>query len=245
MPVKLTPRLMTALPYIRGDRLVADIGTDHAYLPIYLCEQERLTPTVSGRGDGLRALAADINRGPVERAEAHIAAAGLGHCIHTLQTDGLAGLESFDPEDILIFGMGGELIAHILERAPWVRREGKRLILQPMTHGERLRAYLLSAGFGIVGETLSREGERIYQTICAEPLPQGEEALSLSLGELMVGQAIHYGADPVQRELYVALLDKVLALETRAREARRQGGQDTQEQDRLIASLHALWQDSF
>ena len=119
MPIKLTPRLMTAVPYVRGGRLVADIGTDHAYLPIYLCEQRRLTPVTLMNGETLCAIAADINRGPVERADQHIAEARLTKYIKTLQTDGLTGLDAFDPADIIIFGMGGELIASILAAAPW------------------------------------------------------------------------------------------------------------------------------
>ena len=173
MSIKLTPRLMTAVPYVRGGRLVADIGTDHAYLPIYLCQQRKLTPVTVKNGETLCAVAADINKGPVERADQHIAEARLTGYIRTVQTDGLTGLDAYDPEDIIIFGMGGELIAAILEAAPWVHTAGKRLILQPMTHAEKLREYLLKTGYAIMGETLSREGDRIYQTLCAEPSGAG------------------------------------------------------------------------
>lgn len=240
MPIKLTPRLMTAVPYIRGGRLVADIGTDHAYLPIYLCEQRRLTPVVARNGETLCAVAADINRGPVERADQHIAAARLTKYIRTVQTDGLTGLDVYDPEDIVVFGMGGELIASILAAAPWVGTAGKRLILQPMTHAEKLREYLLSAGFAIIGETLSREGDRIYQTICAEPAPEGYTPPALTPAELAVGQAAYRVTDTEQKSLYAALIDKTLRTETRARDARRRAGQRTPEQDLLIVSLTAL-----
>ena len=241
MSIKLTPRLMTAVPYIRPGRLMADIGTDHAYLPIYLCEMGILTPVSAANGARLCAIAADINKGPVERADLHIGAAGLADRIRTIQTDGLRGLDAYDPSDIIIFGMGGELIAAILEASPWVNRAGKRLILQPMTHAEKLRAYLLSAGYAIVGETLSREGDRIYQTICAEPAAERDGgAVSLTPAELAVGQAAFRLSDAEQRRLYAALIDKTVKTETTARDARRRAGQMTPEADLLIASLTAL-----
>lgn len=246
MSVKLTPRLMTAVPFVRHGRLAADIGTDHAYLPIYLCETGRLTPVTAKNGELLCAIASDINAGPVERADEHIAAAGLTRHIHTIRTDGLRGLDAYDPDDIIIFGMGGELIASILSAAPWVNRSGKRLILQPMTHAEKLRAYLLSEGYTIVGETLSQEGERIYQTICAEPSAEGPDVGHLDTGmssaELAVGQASFRLQDAEQKRLYAALVDKTLKTETAARDARRRAGRTTPEADLLIASLTALRQ---
>lgn len=241
MSIKLTPRLMTAVPYVRPGHLVADIGTDHAYLPIYLCEAGILTPVPAGNGEMLCAIAADINKGPVERADLHIAAAGLNRRIRTVRTDGLNGLDGYAPSDIIIFGMGGELIASILEAAPWVNTVGTRLILQPMTHAEKLRAYLLSAGYAIIGETLSREGDRIYQTICAEATGQtADPDVKLSPAELAVGQASFRRGDAEQKQLYIALIDKTLKTETAARDARRRAGQHTPEADLLIASLTAL-----
>lgn len=238
MSIKLTPRLMTAVPYVRRGGLVADVGTDHAYLPIYLCEAGILSPVPTPEGSSLCAIAADINRGPVERADRHIAETGLTARIRTVQTDGLRGLEIYAPSDIIIFGMGGELIAAILEASPWVGKDGRRLILQPMTHAEKLRTYLLSAGFAIVGETLSREGDRIYQTLCAEP-GAGAAPAVLTPGELAVGQAVWH-KDAARRALYAALIEKTLRIETAARDARRRAGRRTPEADLLIASLMAL-----
>ena len=99
MPIKLSPRLMTAVPYVRRGSLVADIGTDHAYLPIYLCEKKLLTPVTTPTGETLCAVAADINKGPVERADQHITEARLTPYIRTLQTDGLTGLQTYDPQE--------------------------------------------------------------------------------------------------------------------------------------------------
>ena len=240
MPIKLTPRLMTAVPYVRKGSLIADIGTDHAYLPIYLCEQRKLAPVITPNGETLCAVAADINKGPVERADQHIAAARLTKQIRTVQTDGLRGLDVYDPADIIIFGMGGELIAHILEASPWVHTVGRRLVLQPMTHPEKLREYLRNTGYTVVGETLSREGDRIYQTICVEMGEAGDTLPTPTLAEDMVGRATFRLADPEQKKLYVALIDKTLRIETNAANARRRAGQSTSEADLLIASLMAL-----
>ena len=149
-------RLCSAVPYIkRGDRII-DVGTDHAYLPIYLVSE----------GIASRALACDINQGPIDSARANIHEAGLEGRIDTLKTDGLLGTESFCPDDILIFGMGGELIARILSDAPWVKNPKIRLILQPMSRASVLRRWLLENGFSIIDESLSLEG-KYYQTICA------------------------------------------------------------------------------
>ncbi len=242
MSTTLTPRLAAAIPYIRPGRLVADIGTDHAYLPIALCEAGICTPQITPTGDILAAIAADINRGPVERATVHIAAAGLSDRIKTVQTDGLTGLEDYDPADVLVFGMGGELIVSILEAAPWVRRAGRRLVLQPMTHAEDLRAYLSAAGYAIVGETLAREGERIYQIICAEPTDFEKDivAKGLSNAELMVGERRHRREDADQLALWGVLIDRTLRTVTAARDARRTAEQETSEADALIEGLAAL-----
>ena len=154
--IRPNSRLFSAVPYLLAGGRVADVGTDHAYLPIYLVKN----------GICAEALACDINQGPIESARANIAAAGLSERIGTLRTDGLHGVESFQPDDMMIFGLGGELIIRILEEAAWVMNERIGLVLQPMSRAHLLRAYLLENGFSIVGETLSHE-DKYYQTIAA------------------------------------------------------------------------------
>ena len=173
----LSARLLSALPYLKKRGAVIDVGTDHAYLPIYLV----------GEGISSRALACDINRGPIESAARNIAAAGLVHRIDTLCTDGLHGTEGFDPDNILIFGMGGELIIRILSEAPWVKDAGIGLVLQPMTRAHLLRHWLLENGFAIVGETITHE-DRYYQTIAARYCGKSEEYTEeeLLLGRLNI-----------------------------------------------------------
>ena len=144
----------------RGARL-ADIGSDHAYLPIALCLENKIES----------ALASDINEGPVAAAVANITKNGLGDRIMAVRADGLDKTWDFAPDCITILGMGGELIVSILDKAEWVRNEGITLVLQPMTHPEILAKYLAARGFGIVDEIIVRDGmrdDRIYRIISAK-----------------------------------------------------------------------------
>lgn len=212
-------RLLSALPYLTSGGTVADIGTDHAYLPIELCR----------RGICRRAVACDINRGPLESARANIAAAGFSDRIDTLLTDGLHGVEQWHPDDILIFGMGGELIARILSEAPWIRDARIGLVLQPMSRAEVLRRYLWENGFSVKGETLSR-ADRIYQTLYARytgiPEPFDET-------ELLVGRDCFLLSSPLAAEF---IRGKISVLENVA-VGKRAGGADTAYEDARVKDL--------
>ncbi len=151
-------RLEAATSYGRIGKKVADIGTDHASLPIYLV----------GNGIAPSALACDINAGPLNAAYSNIFDAGLADKIKTVLTDGLNGIENYHPEDIYILGMGGELIWRIISSSTLPRVRGVRLILQPMTHGHDLRKGLYDNGFDILDETLVTDRDRVYHIIVAE-----------------------------------------------------------------------------
>lgn len=161
---KLDARLETAAGFVRAGAVFADVGTDHAYLPIALLRKNRIS----------RAVAADIARGPLESARAHLeVCAGedptLYDRIDLVLTDGLAGLESYRPaiSDIAICGMGGELIARILGDAPFVFDPRIRLILQPMTMQPYLRTWLWGACFEIETERLCKTANgKLYSVIC-------------------------------------------------------------------------------
>ena len=170
-------RLRSAVPYLKKGGRVADVGTDHAYLPIYLVQE----------GIVSRAIACDINQGPIESARRNIAAAGLAGRIETLCTDGLCGVENFAPDDVMIFGMGGELIARILSDAPWVKDAKIGLILQPMTRASVLRGWLLENGFDILGESITFE-DKYYQTIHAryDGVVRSYDERELLLGRLNI-----------------------------------------------------------
>ena len=237
MPVRLSPRLQTAVEFVCPGHLLADVGTDHAYLPIYLCEQNILSPVRLPDGSRLCAIASDINQGPVDRAALHIRTAGCADRVRAVRTDGLQGLDLYGPQDIVLFGMGGDLMVSILEKAPWIRSEGTRLILQPMTHAETVRTYLLEHGFAITGERFSSEQVgsvlHIYQTICADHDPSAAPTHALDYQR-------HIGIVPddvEQRKLYRLLAEKTRRIMQTRYDAKRGAGHPTPEEEQLLSQL--------
>lgn len=157
MKQKLDKRLQAVASLVRKDAVLADVGSDHAFLPIYLIQQGKISA----------AVASDINEGPIASAKKNVAANGLTDCISLVCTDGLHGIETYCPTDVVIAGMGGELIAQILSQAPFVCDPSIRLILQPMSRQEKLRAFLAQNGFLITQEVIVDTTGRLYQIICA------------------------------------------------------------------------------
>ena len=109
--MELTERLLAAASFVRDGAYFIDVGTDHAYLPIYLAEKGRISS----------ATASDINEGPCESARAHIAENGFSDMIEVRRANGLAGHSARGKTDIVIAGMGGALICEILEKADFIK----------------------------------------------------------------------------------------------------------------------------
>ena len=225
LQLSVTPdtRLLSAVPYLTRGGSVADVGTDHAYLPIYLVQE----------GIVSHALACDINEGPILSARKNIAEAGLLDRIDTLQTDGLHGVEAYSPDNIMIFGMGGELIARILSEAPWIKRESVGLILQPMSRVSVLREWLLKNGFAIVGETVTFE-DKYYQTVCARYCGERSSysAVELQVGRLNISNRPPHFEGLVRHE--IAVLDAIIRGKSRSESA------DVAEELRLKQDLEEL-----
>ncbi|MBQ9860310.1 MAG: SAM-dependent methyltransferase [Clostridia bacterium] len=156
--ITLDKRLSAVAALVRAGSRVADIGTDHAYLPVYLVE----------RGIVPSAIASDIGAGPLEAARRTVVGAALTDRIVCRLGDGLSTVMPDEVEDIAVAGMGGETIVAILDSAPWVRDTRLRLILQPMTHAEDLRRWLLENGFTIREEHLIQDKRHLYPVIAAE-----------------------------------------------------------------------------
>lgn len=220
--LKISKRLCTVAQHVRNGAIVADIGTDHAYLPIYLALEKRIK----------RAVASDINEGPLSRAREHINKYSLENVIYTYLTDGLNGIEKFEPTDIVICGMGGELIAKIIENALFVRNSKIRLILQPMTMIRELREYL-SNGFLTIDENVVFEDNKLYQIICVE---YDGRVHKLTNAELELGpKNIEKGGEEFNK-----LLNSTIAKKQKKLAGLKLGGQDTSEVEAEIKELKAL-----
>lgn len=148
----LGARLEACASFVRRGKTVADIGTDHAYLPIWLI-QNGIVPI---------AFASDINEEPIKTAQKNIEEFGLSEKIKTFTSDGLVRIPPREVDDIVIAGMGGDNIAAILNGVNWLSDERYRLILQPMTRASVLREYLFATGFDIIEEKAVCEGKRLY-----------------------------------------------------------------------------------
>jgi len=151
MPI-LNKRLTLAAEMLGQVKSVADIGTDHAFLPIYLIKE----------GLAERVIACDIAEGPLSVAKANITKYGLLDKIELRLANGLLGLAPKEVDAVTILGMGGETIADILTDSPWVKNPDITLILQPMSCDDRLREYLLNEGLEIKSELGVESQGRFY-----------------------------------------------------------------------------------
>ena len=144
------------VPHFRN---MADIGTDHGYLPLYLLQWGRVP----------NAIAADVSAGSLKKASALIEQNNMSHVIETRLGNGLSVLSAGEVDTIVIADMGGVLISEILQQGEKVARSASTIILQPMIGQEELRRWLIQNQYRIQDEDLVKESNRIYEIIVAVP----------------------------------------------------------------------------
>ncbi|ABO50970.1 protein of unknown function DUF633 [Desulforamulus reducens MI-1] len=166
--INLSERLKCLAQFVPNGSVVADIGTDHGYLPTHLVLL----------GTCPRAIAADINKGPLEAAQSNILQYNVQDKIDLRLGNGLQVLRPGEADVIVIAGMGGGTIRDILEASPEVALQATRFILQPMADEKELRAYLLQHGWTLRDEELLLEDGRLYQVLVAE---RGQEEIGESI----------------------------------------------------------------
>ncbi|MGN0478205.1 MAG: class I SAM-dependent methyltransferase [Hominenteromicrobium sp.] len=153
--LNLGARLRMCADFVRPGARLADIGTDHGYIPIALLQSGKVP----------FAVASDINPGPLKSAEQHAAQYAAADRMRFVLCDGLHGVEPSEADDIVIAGMGGELILRIIGETPWLCTPEKHLVLQPMTTAAQLRTGLLERGFEIEREEAVYDEKKIYSVL--------------------------------------------------------------------------------
>lgn len=202
-PIELSPRLGTVAGLVPQGARFADVGTDHAYLPVWLLQ----------RGVVDFAVVSDLRQGPLDRARQTALRYGLSRCMSFRLGDGLARIAPDEADTIAIAGMGGDTIAGILSDAPWTAQGEYRLLLQPMSALEDLRGWLSGHGYRIDRELLCLDGASRYTVIAARP---GEMA-PLTPAECWAGRQIQGEESPLRG----ALLDDLIRRASRALEGIR------------------------
>lgn len=178
---KLSGRLQAVADFVTAGSRTADIGTDHGFLPIYLIQSGRC-PHV---------IAMDIRKGPLMRAQEHIAAAGLEAVIQTRLSDGMQELKKGEADSVVIAGMGGMTVLHILEEAGHVLPQLEELVLEPQSDPAKVRRYVREHQMYIDKEDLVYDAGKLYpvlHVVHAQTIESGEawekaEAQMIKSGE--------------------------------------------------------------
>ena len=157
--MQLSKRLKAVAKMVTPCNAIADIGTDHGYIPIYLVNE----------GIVARALAMDVNAGPLAVARENIATYQCSDTIATRLSDGVAALAENEVEAIVIAGMGGNLIMRILSEGEAVVQTARELILQPQSEIAVVRKFLQANGYYIVAEDMICEDDKYYPMMKVRP----------------------------------------------------------------------------
>ncbi|MDP4094426.1 MAG: class I SAM-dependent methyltransferase [Bacillota bacterium] len=186
--MELKGRLRLIAGKVPKCRVVCDIGTDHAYIPVYLAERDIC----------VKAVATDIKKGPLKLAEENIDRYGLSDIIETRLCDGLQEIRQDESDVIVIAGMGGLLISRILEDSIDIADTADLLVLQPMNAVEVLREWLFNNSFEITDEELAKEDNRIYVVITAKKSIKKYDYKEI---DLYIGKKLVEKNDPLVSEL--------------------------------------------
>ena len=185
--MELSKTLKAVAELVTPGMRLADVGTDHGYIPIYLTEAG-VIPS---------AIAMDINKGPLERAKEHIREHGLEGKIQTRLSDGLKNLQMNEADCMIAAGMGGGLVIRILSEERDTAGSLKELILQPQSEIDSVRKYLTEEGYRIVAEDMVYEDGKYYPMMKAVPCMAGAGEIPYSEEELEFGRVLLQQAHPV------------------------------------------------
>jgi len=179
----ISKRLETVASFVPQESVLLDVGSDHAYLPIELVEKGHIE----------RAIAGEVVVGPYQSAVKNVESHGLSEKIQVRLANGLAAFEESDQVSVItIAGMGGRLIASILEEGFDKLAHVERLILQPNNREDDLRSWLQDHGFQIIAESILEEAGKFYEILVVE---SGQ--MKLSAKETRFGPFLSKEVSPV------------------------------------------------
>ena len=184
--VVLSRRLQSIADMVTAGNRVVDIGTDHAHLPIWLC-QNRIAPS---------AIAADLRPGPLAAARENIRRAGLQEQISVRLSDGLSALQAGEADTLILAGMGGKLICRILENDADMLPSFREMLLQPQSEVREVRQFLMQHQCRIREECCTEDDGKFYPVIAAVPAIPIETPVYSEV-ELVCGPCLLQMRDPV------------------------------------------------
>lgn len=184
--MELSTRLQAVADFVTAGYKLADIGTDHAYIPIALVEQNRIPG----------AIAMDINEGPLQRAGEHIAENKMEKKIEIRLSNGFSALKKGEAESAVIAGMGGGLMIRILTEGEQIAKSLKECILQPQSEIERVRRFLLEEGYDILDENMVKDDGKYYTILKVCPLKKTSDKEKESWEEIKSGKRTEMWSEP-------------------------------------------------
>jgi len=217
----LNPRLSLVAEFVRQGAKFADIGTDHAYLPLFLLSEGKIS----------EAVCSDVNAGPLESARRNAAERGFSHKCEFVLTDGATALAGKGITDYAMCGMGGELIADIISRAPHLKDASLSLLLQPMSRQGVLRKYLAAEGFSTVAEGYSLDAGRYYVCMLVRYTGVRRE---IDECEAEIGAE---NIEIVNKDMQICYLEAKRASLSRSASGKRSGGYATDVEETLISAI--------
>lgn len=194
-PFSLSPRLQAVADLVSAGARLADVGTDHGRLPVWLIQHGRVE----------RAVCSDLRPGPLSRAKTLAERWQVSDRAVFRLCDGLSGIAPYEVDVVTIAGMGGETIAEILRAARWTNQPGHIYILQAMSGMDGLRRYLSGNGFVIDREVLVEEGDTLYVVLLAYP----GEMKAFTEGEIWVGRQSRTMDSPLRSRYLAQELQKL------------------------------------
>ena len=197
MKLPISNRLLKCAELIPACDTVADVGTDHGYLGVWLLQKGRCR----------RVIASDLRAKPLDSARKNAALYAVDDRMTFLQSDGLREFIPGSFQTLVLAGMGGDLISRILEEAAWLEGGAYRLILQPQSAANDLRRFLGERLWSIDREVLVRDGHFLYSVLSVSP----EKGSLLTPGEQYVSPALRREQDPLFPD-YLARMIRALEL---------------------------------